>query len=57
MKKILLILVALLAYGGSIFAQETHWPFNDHAYESQVPVVAFIQIDGNFVPCPAYGKK
>ena len=54
MKKLLLAIVALLAYSGSIFAQddypfETRWPFNDRLYESQTPVVAFIQINGNYV--------
>jgi hypothetical protein len=50
MKKLVLTLVALLAFGGSIFAQETHWPdFYLYAYESNTQLVAFIQIDGEYV--------
>ena len=50
MKKILLTLIVSLAFGGSIFAQETHWPeFNQYNYENNDDIVAFIQLDDNFI--------
>ncbi len=54
MKRLLLTVIASLALCGSIFAQsqvtESHWPdFNYHAYDNHFTLVAFIQIDGNYV--------
>ena len=50
MKRVLLTLIAAFAFCGAIFAQTTHWPeFNYHDYENNDGIVAFIQINGEFV--------
>ena len=55
MKKILLTLFAALAFCGSVSAQfELHWgdcfhPWDNNPYEEQKPLVAFIQIDEEYV--------
>ena len=52
MKKVLITLIVTFAFCGSIFAQqyESHWPdVNAHLYQDQNPVVASVQIDGNFI--------
>ena len=51
MKKILLTLFAALAFCGSISAQyDSHWDeFNYLNYQFNLPLVAFIQIDGEYV--------
>ena len=50
MKKLFLTLIAAIAFCGSVMAQQTHWPeFNYHDYENNDGIVAFIQIDGNFI--------
>ncbi len=49
MKKTLLLIVAVLIYGGSVFSQgyQTHWPeFNYHNYKYHQGLVAAIMIDG-----------
>ena len=38
------------AFCGSFFAQETHWPsFNGDAYPDQQPVIAYVQLNGNYI--------
>ena len=55
MKKLLLTLVVALAFGGSIFAQQTHWPdFNLYNFPFNLPVVGFVQIDGEYVTSANY---
>ena len=51
MKKLLLTLIVSIAFCGSIFAQyESHWSdFNSGPYEMPDAVVAFVQIDGEYV--------
>ena len=56
MKKVVLLLIASLAFCGSMFAQqqyESHWPdFNPDVYEpyeNNSTLVAFIKIDGEYV--------
>ena len=59
MKKLLLTLIVVLAYFSSAFAQdwvgvnpnnyESHWTFNWYDYNSQVPFVCAITIDGQVV--------
>lgn len=49
MKKTLLLIVAVLIYGGSVFSQgyQTHWPeFDYHNYKYHQGLVAAIMIDG-----------
>ena len=49
MRKLLLVLS--LALSVSAFSQQydTHWPYNTSAYTTSATVVAFIQIDGEYV--------
>ena len=50
MKKLLLTLIVSLALSGSILAQSTHWPeYNNNAFETFDILIAFVQIDGNYV--------
>ena len=51
MKKVLLLLIASLTFCGTIIAQhESHWAdFVSGLYRDQLPVVAFVQIDNNFI--------
>ncbi len=54
MKKVLFILVALIAFYGSIFAQhESHWPEDNESFsnlfEDHDIIVAYIQIDNQFI--------
>ena len=50
MKKFLLTLIVAFAFTGSIFAQGTHWPeYNDGAFEDNSTIIAFVQIDGEYV--------
>ena len=44
-----MVAVLAIAFCGSMFAQETHWPFNTYAFEDQMPLVAFVQLDGSFI--------
>ena len=38
------------AFCGSFFAQETHWPdFNGNVYPFQKPVIAYVQVNGNYI--------
>ena len=54
MKKVLLTLTVLLAFCGSIFAQESHWSdFDYHDYEQGGALVAAVSIDGNMI-MPTY---
>ena len=55
MKKLLLTLVVALAFCGSSFAYETHWPeFNLYQYQFNLPLVAFVQVDGEYVTVDNY---
>ena len=50
MKKVILTLIMTLTIGGSIFAQETHWPgFDWHAFRQPEALIANVQIDGNYI--------
>ena len=50
MKRILMTLVAVLAIMGYGFSQETHWPeFNLYQYDDNAVVIAFIQVDGEYI--------
>ena len=55
MKKIILTMVLALAFCGSFFAQETHWPeVNLYNYGDNYPSVAFVQFDGDYVTSENY---
>ena len=55
MKKVLMTLVAVLAISFASFAQDTHWPeFNLYQYQFNLPLVAFVQIDGEYVTVDNY---
>ena len=48
-------LIAALAICGFGFAQETHWPeFNLSDFPNNLPVVGFVQIDGEYVTTDNY---
>ena len=48
-------MIASFAICVSSFAQETHWPeFNLYAFSSNLPVVAFVQINGVYVTTDNY---
>jgi len=50
MKKLLLTLIAALAICSSSFAQTTYWDeFDYHDYMMNTGIVAFIQVDGNYI--------
>lgn len=50
MKKVILTLIMALTMGGSIFAQDSHWPgFDETVYTMNNGIIAYIQIDGNYV--------
>jgi hypothetical protein len=68
MKKTLLTMILMLVLGGSFFAQETHWPgFDEHEFNVSGPIVAYIQIDGQYITnsmnyasievCPFVGEE
>lgn len=61
-------MILMLVLGGSIFAQETHWPgFDEHDFNVSGPIVAYIQIDGQYITnsmnytsievCPFVGEE
>ena len=55
MKKVLMTLIAALAICGFSFAQESHWSdFNLYQYQFNLPLVAFVQIDGEYVTVDNY---
>ena len=49
-----MVAILAIAFCGSMFAQETHWPFNTYAFEDQMPLVAFVQVDGSFIESDNY---
>lgn len=50
MKKVLFTLIATLAFCGTFFGQETHWPdFNLYFYEQHSSIVNIVQIDDNII--------
>ena len=50
MKRLLMTLLTVFAIGGYVFSQGSHWPeINDGPFEGSSPVVAFIQIEGEFI--------
>ncbi len=55
MKKVLMTLIAALVICGSSFAYQTHWPeFNLYQYQFNLPLVAFVQVNGEYVTVENY---
>lgn len=49
MKKYLLIMIASLIFGGSVFAQTTHWTCDDSQCPNTMPVAFWVTLDGNYL--------
>ncbi|MBO7617685.1 MAG: T9SS type A sorting domain-containing protein [Bacteroidales bacterium] len=52
MKKYLIILIASLLFGGSIFAQTHNWTYNNANYSDNMTAALWVTLDGNYLDDP-----